>query len=68
MRDSISSGALGDGVNHTKVIKKGRKVVDRFTYEQKKIMKEWIEAHNDHPYPTQTEKNKLSILTGITFK
>ena len=43
-----------------------RKVGDRYTKMQKKIMYEWIKGHNEWPYPSQSVKKQLALLAGIT--
>jgi len=39
-----------------------------FTKEQISKMTEWIDSHSHNPYPTESEKEKLSIATGLNLK
>ncbi|KAF2458752.1 hypothetical protein BDY21DRAFT_341231 [Lineolata rhizophorae] len=43
----------------------GKKTGVRFGRASVKIMKDWIEAHADHPYPTEEEKQELMNRTGL---
>lgn len=37
----------------------------RFPRAAVKILKEWMTAHSDHPYPTEEEKEELKSQTGL---
>jgi hypothetical protein len=42
-----------------------RKTGVRFSREAVKVMKNWMDVHRDHPYPTDEEKEELKQLTGL---
>jgi hypothetical protein len=44
---------------------KGRKTGTRFSRESVRILKKWLSAHTDHPYPTDDEKDRLKRQTGL---
>lgn len=46
--------------------KKGAAAV-RFPRAATKVLKDWLIAHFDHPYPTEEEKENLRIQTGLTI-
>jgi hypothetical protein len=39
----------------------------RFPRAAIKILKDWLTAHIDHPYPTEEEKEALKLETGLTL-
>ncbi|KAF2277198.1 uncharacterized protein EI97DRAFT_375538 [Westerdykella ornata] len=39
----------------------------RFPREAVKILKDWMIAHIDHPYPTEEEKEALKVQTGLSI-
>lgn len=54
-----------------KLAGKKKSAANNTTYKQlsdqsKKILSDWYEQHNYHPYPTETEKDQLASLAGIT--
>lgn len=54
-----------------KLAGKKKSVANSNTYKQlsdqsKKILSDWYEQHIYHPYPTETEKDQLASLAGIT--
>ena len=38
----------------------------RFPRHAVKILRDWLDAHQDHPYPTEDEKNALEKATELT--
>jgi len=38
----------------------------RFTRVMIKILKDWVDEHKDHPYPSEEDKEGLMIKTGLT--
>jgi hypothetical protein len=42
-----------------------RKTGTRFSRMAVKILKDWMDQHRDHPYPTEDEKEELKNLTGL---
>ncbi|KAF2400322.1 hypothetical protein EJ06DRAFT_530308 [Trichodelitschia bisporula] len=42
-----------------------RKTGTRFSRAAVKILKDWMEQHRENPYPTDTEKEHLKVLTGL---
>ena len=44
---------------------KGRKTGTRFSRESVRILKNWVSAHTEHPYPTDEEKDELKRQTGL---
>ncbi|KAF1349623.1 hypothetical protein BDV97DRAFT_352047 [Delphinella strobiligena] len=42
-----------------------KKTNPRFSRAAVKILKDWIETHQDKPYPTEDEKTELGKLTGL---
>jgi Homeobox KN domain/Tc5 transposase DNA-binding domain len=42
-----------------------RKTGTRLGRPAVKILKDWMEQHRDHPYPTEEEKEELRIRTGL---
>lgn len=44
-----------------------KKSSPRFSRAAVKILKEWLNAHNDNPYPTEDEKADLGRLTGLRY-
>ncbi|KIW04158.1 uncharacterized protein PV09_04965 [Verruconis gallopava] len=42
-----------------------RKTGTRFPRAAVKVLKDWMDAHADHPYPTEQEKEDLQALTGL---
>jgi hypothetical protein len=54
-----------------KLAGKKKSVANSNTYKQlsdqsKKSLSDWYEQHIYHPYPTETEKDQLASLAGIT--
>lgn len=43
----------------------GNRVGTRFPRVAVKVLKEWLSAHGDHPYPTDEQKERLAALTGL---
>jgi hypothetical protein len=43
----------------------GRKTGTRFQRSAVKILKDWMDTHADHPYPSEQEKENLMALTGL---
>ncbi|KAF2020729.1 hypothetical protein BU24DRAFT_339509 [Aaosphaeria arxii CBS 175.79] len=39
----------------------------RFPRGAVKVLKEWMNQHRDHPYPTEEEKETLGLLTGLSM-
>ena len=39
---------------------------ERFTAAQRKILTDWFDNHNNHPYPTKDEKRGLCDDTHLT--
>ncbi|KAK2768292.1 hypothetical protein FQN54_000145 [Arachnomyces sp. PD_36] len=52
-------------VNNSDHEGRSRKVGARFSREAVRIMKNWLTDHNDHPYPTDKEKDELKTRTGL---
>lgn len=44
-----------------------RKSTTRFSRAAIKILKQWLEAHSDNPYPKEDEKAELCTLTGLRY-
>lgn len=44
----------------------GAKSGARFSRQAVKILRDWIEEHSHHPYPTEDEKEELRIMTGLS--
>ena len=42
-----------------------RKTGTRFPRSAVKILKDWMDTHADHPYPSEQEKEELQALTGL---
>lgn len=42
-----------------------KKAGARFSREAVRVMKKWLTDHNDHPYPTDKEKDDLKTRTGL---
>jgi hypothetical protein len=42
-----------------------RKTGTRFPRAAVKVLKDWMDQHRDHPYPTDEEKEELKVLTGL---
>jgi hypothetical protein len=38
----------------------------RFPREATTILKKWVDLHRNHPYPTEEEKEDLSLCTGLS--
>ena len=45
--------------------RKARKTGTRFSREAVRTLKNWLNEHSDHPYPTDDEKNHLKMATGL---
>jgi hypothetical protein len=43
----------------------GRKTGTRFPRTAIKVLKDWMDIHADHPYPSEQEKENLQALTGL---
>ncbi|KAK4969210.1 hypothetical protein LTR28_001453, partial [Elasticomyces elasticus] len=44
---------------------RGRKAAPRFPRAAVKILRVWLDAHSEHPYPTDEEKDDLQKRTGL---
>ncbi|KAL4809230.1 hypothetical protein BDV18DRAFT_77258 [Aspergillus unguis] len=44
---------------------RSRKSSSRLSREAIRILKAWVNDHNDHPYPNEEEKEELKIRTGL---
>lgn len=42
-----------------------RKTGTRFPRSAVKVLKDWMDTHADHPYPTEQEKEELQAVTGL---
>jgi hypothetical protein len=42
-----------------------RKNGSRLSREAVKVLKNWLNEHSDHPYPTDVEKDRLKEITGL---
>lgn len=42
-----------------------RKTGTRFPRSAVKVLKDWMDTHADHPYPSEQEKEELQTLTGL---
>jgi hypothetical protein len=45
----------------------GAKSGARFSRHAVKILRDWIEEHSHHPYPTEEEKEELRVQTGLSI-
>jgi len=43
----------------------GRNSGTRFSRATIKILRDWLDEHADHPYPTEAEKEDLKVRTGL---
>jgi hypothetical protein len=59
-------GPIEDDLPGEKGAKKSAGTVARFPRPAIKILKDWMIAHIDHPYPTDDEKETLKAQTGLT--
>jgi hypothetical protein len=59
-------GPIEDDPPGEKGAKKSAGTVARFPRPAIKILKDWMIAHIDHPYPTDDEKETLKAQTGLT--
>lgn len=44
-----------------------RKTGTRFSRSAIKVLKDWMDQHREHPYPTELEKKDLKDRTGLTI-
>jgi hypothetical protein len=65
MRSLGHYGPIEDDGTSNKGPKKGAAAA-RFPPAAIKILKNWMIVHNDHPYPTEEEKDALKLETGLT--
>ncbi|KAI9716594.1 MAG: hypothetical protein M1828_007627 [Chrysothrix sp. TS-e1954] len=62
----MSTGASFYDVLDDLTLRRPDKAVTRFSRSTRQIMKDWLLAHGDHPYPTEEEKDALKEQTGLT--
>lgn len=46
-------------------VDKSKKSANRFSRVAVKTLRDWLQAHADHPYPTEAEKQSLEQITGL---
>ena len=62
----FSAGASLEQIMDDFADRKQDKPSGRFSKKIVKILKEWLEEHKNHPYPSEEEKERLKDLTGLT--
>ncbi|KAB8349497.1 hypothetical protein FH972_023523 [Carpinus fangiana] len=63
----ISTGATYDDIVRDLQERGPEKNFKRFSRVNVHILKNWINTHADHPYPTEEEKEDLKQKTGLTI-
>ncbi|KAF1977571.1 hypothetical protein BU23DRAFT_527071 [Bimuria novae-zelandiae CBS 107.79] len=66
MRSLGHQGPIEEDENEDKMPKKGAAAA-RFPRAAVKILKDWLIAHMDHPYPSEEEKETLAQQAGLTL-
>ena len=67
MRSLGHVGPIEDELPGERGTKKSAGTVARFPRAAVKLLKDWMIAHIDHPYPTDEEKEMLKSETGLSI-